>query len=157
MICRALAVTTSKHPLKHYADASCFKVYAVDVGLLGAMARSPTDLIVQGERLYNEYEGAFVENFVAQELASRLGKPLHYWRSRGGKAELDFLVEMGDAVYPLEVKAGINPRSKSLKSYDLQFAPRRLARANLLNLKEDGKTCNVPLYAISLLPRLLSL
>lgn len=157
LIYRALAVNTSKHPLKHYADASCFKVYALDVGLLGAMARSPTDLIVQGERLYNEYEGAFVENFVAQELVSQLGKPLYYWRSRGGKAELDFLIEVGGTVYPLEVKAGINPRSKSLKSYDLQFAPRRLARTNLLNLKKDGKTCNVPLYAISLLPRLMPL
>ena len=76
---------------------------------------------------------------------------------QGGEAELDFLVEVGDAVYPLEVKAGINPQSKSLKSYDLQFAPRQLARKNLLNLKKDGKTCNVPLYAISLLPRLMSL
>jgi predicted AAA+ superfamily ATPase len=157
LIYRAMAVNTGKHPLKHYADANCFKVYAVDVGLLGAMARSPTDLIVQGERLHNEYEGAFVENFVAQELVTQLGTPLHYWRSKGGKAELDFLVEVGDSVYPLEVKAGINPRSKSLKSYDLQFTPRRLARANLLNLKKDGKTCNVPLYAISLLPRLMPL
>ena len=155
LIHRALAVNTSKHPLNHYADTSCFKVYALDVGLLGAMARSPTDLIVKGERLYNEYEGAFVENFVAQELVSLLGPPLYYWRSRGGRAELDFLVQVGDAVYPLEVKAGINPRSKSLKSYDLQFSPRRLARTNLLNLKKDEKTCNVPLYAISLLSRLM--
>jgi len=55
-------------------------------------------------------------------------------------------------ICPLEVKAGINPKSKSLKSYDLQFRPTRLMRTNLLNLKKDGKICNLPLYGVSLLP-----
>ncbi len=59
-------------------------------------------------------------------------------------------------ICPLEVKAGINPKSKSLKSYDLQFRPTRLMRTNLLNLKKDGKICNLPLYGVSLLPRFIS-
>jgi len=63
-------------------------------------------------------------------------------------AELDFLCEIDSNIYPLEVKAGINPKSKSLKSYDNQFHPLILARATLLNLKHDGKICNIPLYAI---------
>ncbi|MBN1843883.1 MAG: ATP-binding protein [Deltaproteobacteria bacterium] len=155
LIFRAYAVETSRHPLKHYAETSCFKVYALDVGLLGAMAKTPMDLLVQGKRLYNEYEGAFVESYVAQQLVSHFQQELYYWRSKGGKAELDFLLEMGNGVFPLEVKAGINLKSKSLKSYDLQFAPPKLARTNLLNLKKDGKICNLPLYATSLLPRLL--
>ena len=71
-----------------------------------------------------------------------------------GKAELDFLCEYADRIYPLEVKAGINPKSKSLKSYDLQFSPARLARTNLLNFKVDGEIYNLPLYAVSLLPAL---
>jgi len=157
LIHRAYAVETVKHPLKYYADRGCFKVYALDVGLLGAIARSPVELLAQGERLFNEYEGAFVENFVAQHLVSDLSQPLYYWRSKGGKAELDFLCEIADQICPLEVKAGINPKSKSLKSYDLQFKPYRLARANLLNLKKNDKICNLPLYAVSLLPRLLAM
>jgi len=156
LIQRTYAVETGKHPLKYYADSGCFKVFALDVGLLGAVARSPVELMVQGERLFNEYEGAFVENYVAQQLISHFHQRLYYWRSKGGKAELDFLCEFGDRICPLEVKAGINLKSKSLKSYDLQFQPARLMRTNLLNFKKDGKICNLPLYAISLLPRFIS-
>ena len=74
------------------------------------MAGSPVDLLVHGERLFNEYEGAFVESYVAQQLVSHFGQPLYYWRSKGGKGELDFLCEFAGKIYPLEVKAGIiNP------------------------------------------------
>ena len=156
LIHRANAVETVKQPLKHYADSGSFKVYVLDVGLLGAMARSPLELLAQGQRLFNEYEGAFVENFVAQQLISHFHQPLYYWRSKGGKAELDFLCEFGDRICPLEVKAGINPKSKSLKSYDWQFNPTSLARANLLNLKKDGKIFNLPLYAVSLLSTIIA-
>lgn len=99
--------------------------------MLGATAKSPVELPAQGERLFNEYEGAFVENYVAQQLVSHFQQPLYYWRSKGGKAELDFIFEFEGNVVPLEVKAGMNPKSKSLQSYDLQFKPPLLARTNL--------------------------
>jgi predicted AAA+ superfamily ATPase len=154
LIYRVNAIETVKHPLEYYANRSCFKIYALDVGLLGAMVRSPVEFLVQGTRLFNEYEGAFVENYVAQQLI-HFDQPLHYWRSKGGKAELDFLFELEGEILPLEVKAGINPKSKSLRSYNLQNQPAHLVRSNLLNFKKDGKIVNLPLYAISLLPRLL--
>lgn len=156
LIHRATAAGTIKHPFAHYADRGCFKVYALDVGLLGAMSRLPVELLAGGDRLFNEYKGAFVENYVAQQLMAHFGQPLYYWRSKGGKAELDFLWEFSDRIYPLEVKAGINPRSKSLRSYDMQFSPPVLARATLLNFKKDGKIINLPLYAVSLLPELVT-
>lgn len=156
LIHRANAVETVKHPLKHYANTGCFKVYTLDVGLLGAMAKSPVELMAQGKRLFNEYEGAFVENYVAQQLVSHFHQQLYYWRSKGGKAELDFLFEFQGNICPLEVKAGINPKSKSLKSYDLQFKPDRLMRTTLLNFKKNGKIYNLPLYAVSLLPEFIS-
>ena len=155
LIHRANAVSTAKHPRKHYAETNIFKVYALDVGLLGAMARSPVEQLVHGRRLFNEYEGAFVENYIAQQLISHFHQPLYYWRSKGGKAELDFLCEIEGRIFPLEVKAGINPKSKSLKSYDLQFNPASLVRTSLLNLKKDGKIYNLPLYAVSLLSTLI--
>jgi len=155
LIHRARAVSTVKHPIKHYSDTSIFKVYALDVGLLGAMAQIPVGLLVDGKRLFNEYEGAFVESYVAQQLVSQFHQPLYYWRSKGGKAELDFLCEIKGRVFPLEVKAGINPKSKSLKSYDLQFNPSLLVRTNLLNLKKDGRIYNLPLYAVSLISSLV--
>lgn len=156
LVLRVNATVTDRYPLKHYADNSCFKMYALDVGLLGAMARSPVDLLVKGNRLFNEYQGAFIENYAAQQIVSHFNKPLYYWRSRGGKAEIDFLFEFQGKVYPLEVKSGINTKSKSLKSYDTQFSPDKLGRTNLLNFKQDGKIFNLPLYAVSLLRRLIT-
>lgn len=156
LIHRATATSSAKSPLSHYADRSSFKVYALDVGLLGAMSRSPVELLIRRDRLFNEYDGAFVENFAAQQLISHFGAPLYYWRSKGGKAELDFLCDFSGRIYPLEVKAGINPRSKSLRSYDMQFSPPVLARATLLNLKKDGKILNLPLYALSRLPDMVT-
>ncbi len=148
------AVSSSRMPLQHYADRSCFKVYGLDVGLLGAMARTPPELVVDGERLFTEFRGAMIESLVAQQLIALDHPNLFYWRSSGGTAELDFLCEIGGRVVPIEVKAGLSRRSQSLRSYDRQFAPDIMARANLLNLKQDGKICNIPLYAISLLERL---
>ena len=156
LIHRAAAVQQSRHPLKHYADAACFKIYALDVGLLGAMANTTVQLAAGGRRLFNEYQGAFVENYVAQQLVAHIASPLYYWRSPGGRAELDFLIETDGRIHPLEVKAGINPKSKSPKSYDVQFAPATLLRSNLLNFKHDGKIVNIPLYAVSQLSRLLA-
>lgn len=150
LIHRVTAVTTVKHPLKYCADENCFKIYAPDVGLLGAMSQTPIELLVKKDRLFNEYKGALVENYTAQQLtASSQGASLYYWRSKGGKAELDFLCEFSGRICPLEVKAGINTRSKSMHSYDAQFSPDILARVTLLNFKKDGKILNIPLYGIS--------
>lgn len=149
------AVSTSRSPLEHYADRNCFKVFALDVGLLGAMAGVLPGLAVQGERLFTEYRGALAESYVAQQLVASGLPNLYYWRSPGGKAELDFLCEIDGTIVPVEVKAGLSLRSKSLRSYDQQLAPPALVRTNLLNLKRDGKICNIPLYAISWLPRLV--
>jgi predicted AAA+ superfamily ATPase len=105
--------------------------------------------------VFTEYRGALAENFVAQELVAAGEPDLYYWRSTGGKAELDFLCEVGRIVVPVEVKAGLSHKSKSLRSYDQQFSPEVLVRASLLNLKRDGKICNIPLYAVSRLRQLV--
>jgi len=153
IIHRCHATVSAGAPLKHYADPACFKVYALDAGLLGALARSPVDMMVRGQRLFNEYEGALVENYVAQQMVAEIQPELFYWRSKGWKAELDFLCEFDGSIVPLEVKAGLNPKSKSLRSFDDQFHPDVLCRTSLLNLKLDGKICNIPLYAVSQLER----
>lgn len=157
LILRAFSVSGAKHPLRGYMNRNYFKVYLLDVGVLGALAGVPLEVVVQGDRLFNEYQGAFVENFVAQQLTASLMMDLCYWRSEGKMAELDFLCSVGNNIYPLEVKAGINPKSKSLKSYNQQFNPPLLLRSTLLNLKCDGKTCNIPLYGISCLPQIIRL
>ena len=157
LILRAFSISMPKHPLKGYINQGNFKVYLLDVGLLGALAGIPVEALARGDRLFNEYRGAFVENFVAQQLTASLMMNLYYWRSEGKMAELDFLCTVGNDIIPLEVKAGINPKSKSLKSYNQQFQPPLMVRSTLLNLKCDGKICNIPLYGISCLPQIIRL
>ncbi len=148
LILRAFGVETARLPLRGYAERRSFKVYALDVGLLGALAGAAPQLLVHGNRLFAEYRGALVENYVAQQLAAEAAGDLHYWRSSGGKAEVDFLLERSGEVVPLEVKSGVNPRSKSLRSFDSQFAPPLLVRSTLLNLKCDARVLNIPLYSV---------
>jgi len=151
------AVSSGRRPLGHYENRSCFKIYPLDVGLLGAMTHTPPEFLLDGERLFTEYRGALVESYVAQQLVAADHRALHYWRSPGGRAETDFLVEVGGGVVPVEAKAGLSRKSKSLRSYDQQFSPALLIRTNLRNLKRDGKIANIPLYATYQIPRLAQL
>jgi hypothetical protein len=148
LVHRAYCVEIPRHPLKACVDQGSFKVYALDVGLLGALAETPIGILIQRDTLFSGYQGAFVESFVAQQIHASLGLPLYYWRSAGKKAELDFLLQTRADILPLEVKAGVNPKSKSLRSYDEQFSPPLLVRTTLLNLRHDGRILNVPLYAV---------
>ena len=95
---------------------------------------------------------ALAENYVAQQLISRDIQP-YYWTSTGD-AEVDFVCQAKGEVVPLEVKAGINPRSKSLRIFQEKYSPRALTRTTLLNFRKDGGICNFPLYAISRFPEL---
>ena len=142
------AVISSRMPLKHYADRSVFKVYPLDIGLLGAMVQVQPQTPITAETLFTEYRGALTESYVAQQIVAAGHEDLFYWRSRGGKAELDFLLSLSGAVVPIEVKAGTSLQSRSLKSYANQFDPEIMVRASLRNLKKDGRICNIPLYAV---------
>jgi predicted AAA+ superfamily ATPase len=157
LIQKAYAVDHVEQPVRGFADRSAFKVYALDVGLLGAMSRIAPSILLNGNEIFQTYNGAFVENFVAQHLAAAGGEgpcDLYYWKKNPGIAEIDFLTELEGEILPLEVKAGVNSKSKSLGVYAQRYAPRILLRSTLLNLKLDGQILNIPLYAIEHLGRL---
>jgi len=153
----AYAVETVQQPLSGFVNRNAFKVYTLDVGLLGAMARIQADIITRKHELFTTYHGAFVENFAAQQLIATYQPTLHYWKNEGYKAEVDFLYEHGSSIVPLEVKAGINPKNKSLVSYDKRFKPAILTRLTLLNLQLNNRIINIPMYAINCLDRLLQI
>jgi len=153
LILRAFRVSTARQPLAAYREGNIFKIYALDVGLLGAMARIDPASMVTGDRAFREFEGALVENFVAAQLRASHDMGLYYWQS-AGTAEVDFVCESGNRIIPLEVKAGENPKSKSLLSYANKYNPPVLARTTRLNLKRDGCLINIPLYMIARFPDL---
>jgi len=160
LIHRSYAVESAQLPIAGAADRSAFKVFSLDVGLLAAQARIPVEAVVRGDDLFSTYRGAFVENYVAQQLMALMGEEggeLHYWRSESRKAEVDFLVTLRGQILPLEAKAGVNPKSKSLGVYQERFRPKLSLRTTLLNLKRQDKLVNIPLYAIGTMPRLAEL
>ena len=151
LIDRIYQISTPKIPLRSYGDHESFKIYLLDVGLLGAMCRLPARVIVEGDALFIEFKGSFTENYVAESLKAASKGPLHYWTSQAN-AEVDFLVEQEGEIFPLEVKSGTSTKKKSLLVYQEKYHPSALSRSSLMNLKRDGKVCNYPLYFISRFP-----
>jgi uncharacterized protein len=145
-------------PLMAYASRNAFKVFALDVGLLGAMSELTPETILQKDRLFTEFHGALTENYVAQELKNKLASELYYWTSTG-LAEVDFVIADQQTIYPLEVKAGVSKQKKSLlvygeKYHDTAYASPVLSRTTLRNFCLNGKILNYPLYAVALFPSL---
>lgn len=146
LIYKTECINTPKLPLSAYANPNIFKVYLVDVGLLGAMSRLPAKAILHEHELFEEFRGAITENYVAEELA-RSQHSLYYWVSEG-KAELDFIIEYDAYIYPLEVKSGNSSKKKSLCVYGDKYEPKVLIRTSPMNLRKDGNVLNCPLYLL---------
>lgn len=143
-----------RHPLRSYEDLSAFKLFSLDVGLLGAMSGLEPKVVLEGSRLFTEFKGALVEQYVAQELIALGCDPL-YWSAERSTAEVDFAISHDMSVVPIEVKAAENLRSKSLRVACEKFELDLAVRASLSDYRDDGWLVNVPLWAIGRLPEVL--
>ncbi len=148
MIYKNYLVESPKFPLSAYADYNTFKLFLVDVGLLGAQSNLSPHAVIEGDLLFTEFKGALTENYIAQELVASRQKELHYWTSQA-TAEIDFLLEADHGIFPLEIRSGESQKKKSLLVYAQKYAPSKLLRATAMNLKHDGNIYNYPLYLIS--------
>lgn len=144
---------TPKYPLNGYADQSKFKVYLHDTGLLGALLNVSSNIIVTSDKLFTEYFGAFVENFVASELIKNGIENLFYWTTKW-EAEVDFIISKNENILPLEVKSGMSRKTKSLRVYSQKYHPEKIYRTSPRNFTIDDDLINLPLYAISRFPEL---
>jgi len=143
----AYNISVPKMPLAGYSDKSKFKIYIFDSGLLGAMLNISSDIIVNDTKLFSEYNDAFIENFIASELKNSLRQELFYWTSKSD-AEVDFIIQLHNEIYPLEVKSGLNRNKKSLKSYQTKYNPKLILRTSPRNLTKDDDFINIPLYML---------
>lgn len=150
-------ITTPKLPLSGYVDDNKMKLLMLDTGLLGAVLRLSSRMIITPEALFKEYNGAFIENAVGCELAIQNNRELYYWTSKRA-AEVDYIVatERG-AIIPLEVKSGLHRNIASLRSYGNTYTPEWLYRISPRNFTEDGDFRNMPLYGVSNLNQMLNL
>lgn len=143
-----------KLPLSGYSDLTKFKIYLLDTGLLGALLKLTSDIIIDGSKLFSEYNGAFIENFVANQLINNGKRELYYWTSKSD-AEVDFIIQIKNEIYPVEVKSGTSKNLKSLQSYSNKFAPNFIIRSSPRNFIKSDKFINIPLYAISIVENLI--
>ncbi len=140
-------ISAPKLPISGYADRSKFKIYLLDTGLLGALLDVSPQIIIQPNQLFKEFNGAFIENFVASELSDFLNRELYYWSSKGA-AEVDFIISKNKNILPVEVKSGTSRNLKSLQVYAEKYAPDLLIRASPRNYHSKENFRNLPLYAI---------
>ena len=135
-------------PLKAYEDLKAFKLFLSDVGLLSCMVGLRQSVLLEGNALFQEFKGALTEQYVLQQLKTIHGLQIYYWTAEKSTAEVDFVIDTGEEVIPIEVKAERNLQAKSLKVYRDRFQPTRSIRTSMAEYKDDGWLLNLPLWAI---------
>ena len=141
-------INTANIPLKAYEDLKAFKLFLVDVGLLGCMTGLRQHTLLDGNDLFVEFKGALTEQYVCQQLKTIEDINVYYYTNDRGSCEVDFVIDTGEKIIPLEVKAEVNLRAKSLKTYQEKFHPEISIRTSMSDYQENGWLTNLPLYAI---------
>ena len=140
-------VSEPNMPLKAYEDVSAYKLFLLDVGLLGAMTDLDVRSLLENDKLFNDYNGAITEQYVLQEFKTLHDLPIFYWTSN--RAELDFIIQYKNNIIPVEAKATVNLQAKSLKSFRQKYEPTISIRTSLADYEENQGLYNIPLFDIS--------
>lgn len=148
LIHKVSRVNTPGIPLRAYEDLKAFKLFFVDVGLLGCLAGLSQHSLLDGHDLFVEFKGALTEQYVCQQLKTLEELHVYYFTNDRGSCEIDFVVYTGQSIVPLEVKAEVNLRAKSLKIYQEKFSPEIAIRTSMADYKKEEWLVNLPLYAI---------
>jgi uncharacterized protein len=136
-------------PLKAYEDVSAFKLFNVDIGLLGAMGDVDIRTLIEGNVIFEEFKGAMTEQYVLQQISTLPDLVIYYWSAERSIAEIDFLVQYSGRIIPIEVKAEENLQAKSLKSFCQKYSPETAIRTSMSDYRKEDWLTNLPLYAIS--------
>lgn len=135
-------------PLKAYEDLRAFKLFVVDVGLLGCMTGLHQRTLLDGNDLFTEFKGALTEQYVCQQLKTIEDLGVYYYTNDRGSCEMDFVIDNGEQIIPLEVKAEVNLKAKSLRTYKEKFEPEISVRTSMSDYKNEDWLVNLPLYAV---------
>ncbi len=135
-------------PLKAYEDLKAFKLFIVDVGLLSCMVGLRQSTLIEGNDLFIEFKGALTEQYVCQQLKTIEDLGVYYYTNDRGTCEIDFVVDTGEKIVPVEVKAETNLKAKSLKTYREKYNPELSIRTSMSDYKKEDWLLNLPLYAI---------
>lgn len=134
-------------PLKGFEDIDSFKLYLLDIGLMGAMSGLSATTITQGNDLFLQYKGALTEQFVMQEMQTLNSLEIHYWTPDESIAEMDFVIQKEEHIIPIEVKAERHLKAKSIAIYIQQNHPKNVIRTSLSPYHQSEQITDIPLYA----------
>ena len=148
LVHKVYRVTAPSIPLKAYEDLKAFKLFLADVGLLGCMVRLNQSVLLNGNELFKEFKGALTEQYVLQQLKTVKGVDTYYWTNDRGNAEIDFLIDTGNEIVPIEVKAETNLKAKSLKTFCENYNPKMAIRTSMTDYKQEDWLLNLPLWAV---------
>lgn len=151
LITKVYRVNKPAMPLKAYIEFSAFKLYLLDVGLLSAMSDLDARTILEGNRIFTEFKGALTEQYVLQQLIADTEYVPYYFTETKSKGEIDFMIQKGMDIIPVEVKAEENLRAKSLKFFCEKYEPREAIRTSMSDYKQQDWLTNIPLWAIAAL------
>lgn len=148
LIYKVNRVNEPNMPLKAYKSMNAYKLFVLDVGLLGAMSELEAESILEGNDIFIEFKGALTEQYVLQQLISDTRYNPYYFGTEKATFEQDFLIQKGKDIVPIEVKAGENIRSQSLKAYCDKYKPNKAVRFSTLKYMDQGWMEIIPLYAV---------
>ena len=153
LINKVYNVNKTDLPLKAYNDLSCFRIYMNDVGLLRRMANLDSKIVIEGNRLFEEFKGALTENFVLNMLNAKYENVPNYFTF--DRYEIDFIIQHRNNIIPIEVKSGINTNNSSLTKYNEKYKSDISIRFSLNNLMRNEKILNMPLFMVEYINNLI--
>ena len=148
LILKSCRITKPGMPLIAYMEQNSFKVFMLDVGLLAAKSNLSARILLEGNRIFEEFKGALTEQFVAQQLHSQ-NIELYYYSTENSSGEIDFVIQRDQYCIPVEVKAEENLRARSLRAYCDKYRPEIAVRSSMSNYREQDWMVNVPLYSLA--------
>ena len=135
-------------PLASYKDPSAYKLFMLDVGLLGAMAKLEAKVLTNGSQIFEEFKGALTENYVLQQLINNKQLDIYYWSAEKSSGEIDFIIQHKSNIFPLEVKSEENLKAKSLRAFKDKYQIPLSYRTSMANYRKEEWLENIPLFAI---------
>ena len=146
LINKVVRISKPGMPVSAYADWSDFKIYLNDVGLLACLAGVSLNSMLHGNDFFEEFKGVIAEQFICQKIKSQ-SISCYYWSPEGGTSEVDFIIQRQDQIVPIEVKSGLNVRSRSLRVYFDKYNPQTCIRTSPNDYEEQSWMTNIPLFS----------
>ena len=153
LIYKVYNLTKTDFPLKAYNDLSAFKIFINDIGLLRRMSNLDSRIVAEGDRLFEEFKGAFTENFVLNMLCSTFNMVPNYYTF--DRHEIDFIIQFKNKIIPIEVKSNKTTNNISLTRYNEKNNNELSIRFSMNNLARDDKILNIPLFLIEFLNKFI--